>query len=236
MQDFHIHKRKPGPLASILSIFGTSLGRKIIMGLTGLALVGFVVMHLIGNVTIFMGREALLNYAHKLESLGPFLPIIEAGLLGIFVFHIVFAIAVTRQNQRARSVRYDQVRSAGGASRKTFASLSMIFTGLILLVFLIGHIWMFRVQKVIGDKDLYTLVVEAFKNPWITAGYMFVMIMLGVHISHGFWSGVQSLGLYHKRATPLIYLLGVIVAIALALGFLAIPPYVYFFVELTPPV
>jgi succinate dehydrogenase / fumarate reductase cytochrome b subunit len=236
MQDFHIRKRKPGPLASILSIFGTTLGRKYIMGVTGLSLVGFVVMHLIGNVTIFMGREALLDYAHKMESLGPFLPIIEAGLLGVFVFHAVFAIAVTRQNHRARSVRYEQVHSAGGASRKTFASLSMIFTGVILLAFLFWHIWMFRVQKSISDKDLYTLVVEAFKNPWITATYMGVMITLGIHISHGFWSGVQSLGLYHKRATPLIYLLGVLVAIALALGFLAIPPYIYFFVELTPPV
>jgi succinate dehydrogenase / fumarate reductase cytochrome b subunit len=236
MQDIHIRDRKPGPLASILSIFGTTLGRKFIMGLTGLALVGFVVMHLIGNVTIFMGRQALLDYAHKMESLGPFLPIIEAGLLGVFVFHALFAFAVTRQNHQARSVRYAQVGSAGGASRKNFASLSMIFTGAIVLVFLICHIWMFRVQKVIGDKDLYTLVVNAFKNPWIMAAYTGVMIMLGVHISHGFWSGVQSLGLYHKRATPLIYLLGVLVAIALALGFLAIPLYVYFFVELTPPV
>ena len=82
-----------GPLASVLSLFNTSIGRKVITGLTGLGLVGFVIGHLAGNLTLFFGPEAFNAYAHKLESLGPILYVIEIGLIAVFVFHIFYAIA-----------------------------------------------------------------------------------------------------------------------------------------------
>lgn len=243
MQQAEKEAAKLGPLGAVLSIFNTTVGRKIITGLTGLGLVGFLIGHLAGNLTLFFGAEAFNSYAHKLESLGFILYAIEIGLIGVFVFHIFFAIAVTAQNKGARKHKYVESRPAGKPSRKSISSQTMIYTGLVLALFTLIHIWMFKFGPGIAAgyatdlhgtpaRDLYKLVVESFKNPWITASYAAVMILLGVHVRHGFWSAFQSLGAYHKRYTPLIYSLGILIAVVFALGFLVLPIYVYFFAKL----
>lgn len=236
---------KAGPLASLLSIFDSTPGRKIVMGLTGLGLVGFTIGHLLGNLSLFFGTDAFNAYAHKLEKLGPILYAVEFGLLAVFIFHIVFALTVTAQNKKARGGAYVAKGSAGKPSRKNASSQSMIYTGIILMVFVIAHVWMFKfgpnvaegyVTNLHGEpvRDLYALVVNSFKNPMITLGYTAVMILLGLHIRHGFWSAFQSLGAYHPRYTPLIYTLGVILAVSLAIGFIAMPAWIYFQVPAIP--
>lgn len=227
-------------LESILSIFDSTVGRKYVMGLSGLALVAFVIVHLAGNLTLFFGPEAFNSYVLKLESLGPLIRLAELGLLAVFVFHIIFAFSVTAQNRAARKSRYAVKGNAGYPSRKSLASQSMIYTGVVLLLFLVAHVWMFRFQTRINPEhvlihgseviNLYKPVVQAFKNPLIVVFYTAVMLLLGLHIRHGFWSAFQSLGAWHPRYTPVIYALGVLLAIVLALGFLVLPSWVYFMV------
>jgi succinate dehydrogenase / fumarate reductase cytochrome b subunit len=234
---------KPSPLASVLSIFNTSIGQKIITGLTGLGLVGFLIGHLAGNLSIFAGSEAFNSYAHKLESLGFILYAVEIGLLAVFVFHIIFALSVTATNKGARKTKYVDSRPAGKPSRKSISSQTMIYTGIVLGLFTIIHVWMFKFgpgmnQGYSADlhgvpaRDLYRLVIEKFKNPWIMGSYAAVMLLLGVHVRHGFWSAFQSLGGYHPRYTPLIYSLGILIAVLFAIGFLVMPVYIYFFTQM----
>lgn len=239
MQQAEKETAKPGPLTSVISIFNTTVGQKLITGLTGLALVGFLVGHLAGNLTLFFGAEAFNSYAHKLESLGFILYAIEILLLAGFVFHIVFAISVTMHNKSARKTKYVESRPAGKPSRKTIQSQTMIITGLVLAVFTVVHVIMFKYGPGmaagyhtdlhgVATRDLYRLVVEKFKNPWIAGSYAAVMLLLGSHVSHGFWSAFQSLGAYHPRYTPLIYTLGILIAVLFAVGFLALPVYIFF--------
>jgi len=234
---------KAGVLTSVLSIFNTSIGRKVITGLTGLGLIGFMIGHLAGNLTLFFGAEAFNTYAHKLHSLGPLLYIIEIGLLAVFIFHIVYAIAVTAQNKGARKAKYANSGNAGKPSRKNLSSQSMIYTGIILMIFTVVHVVMFKYGPGMGSgygyelhgeqvRDLHRLVVESFKNIWIVLGYSAVMILLAVHVRHGFWSAFQSLGAYHPRYTKLISGLGILLALTFGVGFLLMPVYVYFFVPL----
>lgn len=239
MQQAEKQTQPPGALASVLSLFNTSVGRKITTGLTGLGLVAFVVIHLAGNLTLFVGSESFNAYAHKLESLGPLLYVAEIGLIAVFVFHIIFTIAVTTQNKSARANGYAVKGNAGKPSRKSLSSQTMIYTGLVLGAFIVWHVWMFKfgpglaqgyVEVHHGEayRDLYRLVAESFQNVWITAAYVFVMVLLGTHIRHGFWSAFQSLGAYHPRYTPLIYTAGIALAVLLAVGFLALPLYFFF--------
>lgn len=234
MQDANQHTKKPGALESVLSIFDTTLGRKVIMGLTGLGLVGFVIGHLLGNLSLFFGKDAFNAYTHKLESLGPILYAIEFGLLAVFIFHIIFALSVTFQNKAARKSKYRAKGNAGKPSKKSLSSQTMIYTGIVLLVFTVVHVAMFKYgahykTTLHGTevRDLHLLVVQWFKNPWVVAGYCAVTLLLGMHIRHGFWSAFQSLGAYHPRYTPLIYTGGILLAIALALGFFILPIYVF---------
>lgn len=243
MQQADKQTRNPGVLNAVLSIFNTSVGRKVITGLTGLGLVVFIIGHLVGNLSLFVGAGAFNAYTHKLESLGPLLYVIEIGLLAVFIFHIVYAISVTAQNKAARKSRYVQQGDAGKPSQKNLSSQSMIYTGLILAIFTVVHVVMFKFGPGMGSgyaydlqgeqvRDLHRLVVESFKNIWIVLGYCAVMLLMGVHVRHGFWSAFQSLGAYHPRYTRLIQSVGVLLAAALTLGFFVLPLYVYFFVAL----
>jgi succinate dehydrogenase / fumarate reductase cytochrome b subunit len=205
------------------------------MALTGLGLVGFVTVHLIGNLTFFVGPEAFNAYAHKLLSLGPLLYLVEIGLVGIFLLHAVFATAVYLNNRQARAQNYDTTGNAGDPSLKTISSRTMIYTGIILFVFVIIHVKTFKYGTYYafdngGEsiRDLYRLVVEIFQSPIYTFGYVLAMVLLGYHLRHGFWSAFQSLGTMHARYTKGIYGLGVLIAIVLAVGFLFLPVYVYF--------
>jgi succinate dehydrogenase / fumarate reductase cytochrome b subunit len=199
---------------------------------------GFIIVHLIGNLLLLVGPDAFNAYAHKLMSLGPALYLAEAILLAIFLIHMVTAIAVTWSNWKARPGGYQKSTNQGDPSRMTFSSKTMIWTGLVLLVFLIVHLITFKygpgveegyVATLDGEevRDLYRLVVEWFGNGIYVAYYVISMGLLGFHLRHGFWSAFQSLGGFHPRLTPFAYALGVVAGVVLAVGFLGLP--VWFF-------
>jgi len=230
-------------MSTLQTILWSSVGKKFLTGLTGLALFAFVVVHLIGNLTLFIGAEVFNHYAHFLESLlhGWFIYVAEVGLISIFLIHIVAGVAVTLDKWRARPDGYQQSRGAGGASKKTISSSTMIYTGIILLVYTVIHVIMFKYgpARIVeaeqaggeGVCDLYGLVVYSFKQPVIAFGYVAAMIVLGFHLRHGFWSAFQSLGLGNDRYTPFLVGLGLVLAVLLALGFLILPLYMYFLVD-----
>lgn len=216
----------------------STVGRKVVMAVSGIFLMLFLIVHLGGNLTMFVSADLFNSYAHHLESMGPLLYVAEAGLLAIFLFHVISAFHVHAEKKRARPEPYAIHASKGGASKMTVASKSMIYTGVILLLFIPAHIWMFKFNMgrdftttVVHEqtiKDLYLPVSEAFKNPAIAFGYAAVMLLLGLHLRHGFWSSLQSLGAMSPRLSPFIYIAGLLFALAVAGGFFVLPLYFYF--------
>lgn len=217
----------------------TTLGKKLIMGLSGLLLIGYLIVHLTANLLIFAGDGGRLYnlYAYTLHQLGPILVVLRILLAALFLFHIVSGIRVVIRNRRARTTRYALTASKGGPSRMTPASRWMAITGLVLLVFVPLHVWMFSLgpyyETVIDGKpmrDLYRLVVERFNEADVAFSYAAVMLFLCLHLAHGFWSALQSLGALNRRWLPVAYTVGVILAILLASGFFILPLYTYFFI------
>ncbi|MBI3549335.1 MAG: succinate dehydrogenase cytochrome b subunit [Elusimicrobia bacterium] len=195
----------------------SSIGKKVQMALSGLLLCGFLVTHLAGNLFLYGGREMFNHYAKALEE-NPLLPAAEIGLLLLFLLHIATALRVTYGNKRARPVAYAKTACAGG---KTIGSATMVFSGLLLLAFLIVHVKTFRFAP--DRSDLYAMVMAAFQNKLYAGFYVAAMAALGLHLSHGFWSGFQTLGADHPKYTPWIKRLGLAFAAAVAFGFASIP-------------
>jgi succinate dehydrogenase / fumarate reductase cytochrome b subunit len=216
----------------------SSLGKKYLMGFTGLVWVGFTVGHLIGNLLLFAGREPFNAYAYFLESLGHGMAIYvaEAALIATLAIHVINGIQVALADKSAaRPVGYAMSGNAGGRSRKSLASKNMIWTGSLILAFLVLHIATFKFAHLWGPveqfklhdgtqvKDLYGVVVERFSyGPYVLI-YTVAMAMLGLHLSHGIWSAFQSLGLLTRRTFPLAVSLGTVVAALLTVGFLMLP-------------
>lgn len=214
----------------------SSVGRKFVMALTGLGLVVFIIMHLLGNLLLYKKDPAVFNaYAAKLESFGILLTVAEIGLAAAFIIHIFTAINLKRGAKSARPEGYAMAQSKGGPSRANLASKNMIISGILLLGFLILHIWQFRFEGGATSKEmeenLYAIVYTTFKNPIYVGIYEICMIMLGMHLRHGFWSAFQSIGAMNARIDKPIRLLGVALAGILALGFLGIP--IWFFIDAT---
>jgi succinate dehydrogenase / fumarate reductase cytochrome b subunit len=216
----------------------SSVGKKVITGITGFLLMGFIIVHLLGNLTIFIGPDAFNHYAHFLESLvhGWFIYVFEAGLIAVLVFHMVSAVAVAwTDKRRARKEGYKYAKDAGGASRKTLASRTMIYGGVLIIVFIIGHVYAFKFgdHEVLpgGVKNLYKTVAIAFQKPEVVVWYVFMMTVLGFHLRHGFWSAFQSLGWADDRWLPLLVNAARVFAVLMAMGFIALPIYMFFFVD-----
>ena len=218
-------------MASRLRAFDSSVGNKILIGLTGLALVLYLLIHIVGNLMVFGGPAFFNKYAHTLES-NPLLPVIEIGLLLVFVVHIYKTVRMYVGNRAARPVRYAQKKSAGHTSRKTVASSTMILSGLWLLAFLVVHVKAFRFgveyEWPAGGRDLYRLEMDNFRNPFMVGFYVLSMVIVGSHLFHGASSALQSLGFDHPRWTPRILLAGRIFAVAVAGGFILIALWAYF--------
>lgn len=217
------------------TIVTSTVGRKFLNGLTGFFLCLFITVHLLGNLLIVFNPEGFNVYAHTLESLGEILIAVEIGLVLVFLIHAITAVSVWWNKLSARPDKYRMVKSVGYPSRQTISSRTMIYTGIILGVFLVIHVIMFKygpyyltTHEGVQIRDLYKLVVEEFSKKWTVIAYEAVMILLGFHLRHGFWSAFQSLGMNHPKYSPIIYVLGIIFAIVIAVGFLAIPPYIYF--------
>ncbi len=208
----------------------SSIGRKMLMGATGLLLLAFLVVHLAGNVLVFAGPGPFNAYSHKLIA-NPLVYVAEVGLLVLFVAHLVSGILVARANAKARPVGYVVKRRAGGASHKSVASSTMIFSGLLILLFVPLHLWTFKfgAHYAAADdpavRDLYRLVVETFSRPLEVVWYVAAMIVIGFHLWHAFGSGLESLGVSYRRS---LRRLGQGLAVVLTAGFVIIPIAVYF--------
>ncbi|WP_456385247.1 succinate dehydrogenase cytochrome b subunit [Desulfolithobacter sp.] len=182
------------------SFCNTSVGKKYIMASTGLLLGGFLLVHAAGNSSIFWGRDAFLSYAEHLHALGPFISVFEIILLTVFSLHVVTGLALALENIKARSSRYVAQHSAGG---RTIGSRTMPYTGLVIL----GFIWV-HLQNVHFTDHRNTTIADIVStilvNPAYTVLYSLGLLALTLHISHGFWSMFQSIGLNHPRYDRLI--------------------------------
>lgn len=205
----------------------SSVGKKMVMGLTGLLLVGFLVFHLKGNLLLFEdpSGQSFDDYVGFLQSFGPLLLVAEIGLALLFLVHVYLALRLTQENLQARKQRY-VVRSTRGAA--TAGSLSMFYSGALLLGFLLKHLYDFRFDgRFLGDPD--ALVKSTLSQPWHGLVYLVAALVLGLHLSHGFRSALQSLGVSHPSWNPLFERLGKVVAFIFAAGFAAFPIYFLFF-------
>lgn len=224
-----------------LALFRSPIGKKLLTGITGLGLTVFVFVHMVGNLSYLSSDPNAYNlYADFLTGLGPIFYVIELGLLAFFVIHIIIGIKIWLGKRKAREVGYNKYKSMGGPSKQSLSSRSMIVTGLILMVFLIFHLISFKYGPeyeidVAGTeiRDLKRLLDERFNEPLYAFGYPAVMILLAFHLRHGIWSAFQSIGAMKPKLTPLVYTIGVILAVLIAVGFLFIPLYIFFFVD--PP-
>lgn len=212
----------------------SQVGRKVLSGATGIGLIIFIIIHLAGNLTLFGSANAFNKYTYSLESWGWILYVLEAGLALAFILHAAVGISIWLKRRRAKPIKYDNFQSKGGPSHINWSSRSAIFTGIVLLIFLVIHLENFKfgdtqTMMVNGQqmRDLKTLVIDTFQNPWYAFGYTLVMLALGFHMADGFWSAVTSLGMKRYRFSDTLYVISIIFAILMAAGFLFIPLYIY---------
>ena len=210
----------------------SSVGQKVLMGLTGLGLCGFLVGHLAGNVLLFSGPEAYNHYAHRLHE-WELLPVIEALLFAAFGVHIVLAFCTAARNRAARGVGYAVKQSKINGVLAVSPHNFMMVTGLVILAFLVLHItdmkladMQLRLTKPENESSA-EMALRVLRNPLSAIGYIIGALFVGVHVSHGLQSAFRSLGFDHPKYSPGIRKLSVIFGVAMALGFASLP--VYFF-------
>jgi succinate dehydrogenase / fumarate reductase cytochrome b subunit len=220
----------------ITKTFTSSIGRKIIMSLTGLFLCSFLVIHLIGNLQLFKHDQgAAFNVYSHFMGTNPIIRTIEWGLVLGFVFHIYEAIVLTGRNKKARGSQGYVVNNAGQNSEWTSRNMGIL--GTVILIFLIVHLYNFFWRARFGEldpdinnnDDLYTLVVSSFHQWWYVLLYVAAQIALGYHLWHGFRSAFQTLGLNHRKYTPLIKAVGYAFAVIVSATFAAMPLYFFLF-------
>lgn len=220
---------------SWLNFYNSSVGKKIITGITGLGLSLFVLFHMVGNLVFLSDRDAYNQLAHNINSLSFLLYGVELILLVAVVFHGVVGISIRFNSKRSRPESYNKLKSAGTPSKQSISSRSMAITGIVVLGFLTWHLLSFKFgtyysTTVNGEtmRDLSRLVGEKFHNPIYAFGYGILITFLGLHLRHGIWSAGQSLGVLEGKVSYLVYKLSSLLAIAITIGFIAVPITVYF--------
>lgn len=211
-------------MGRLRSFYGSSVGKKTIMGITGLIGVLFVIGHAAGNLLIFRGSEAMNAYAHFLKSTGELLWIVRITLIAAVILHIAAAVQLTARSRAARPVGY----AKRDPQASTIASRSMRIGGFLLLLFIPLHIMHFttgtlRPAGVFSPGDVYGNVVSSFRIWWVTALYLLAMAFLGLHLFHGAWSSAKSLGVAPPSPQPLKRKLALLVAAFVWLAFTAVP-------------
>jgi succinate dehydrogenase / fumarate reductase cytochrome b subunit len=220
-------------LPKLSRIFSSSVGTKLLIGLTGLALFAYMVLHLAGNAIVLLGPGVFNEYSHRLIA-NPLIVPIEIGLLLVFLLHIYKTVTMWMRNKAARPIGYQKKEMAGHTSRKSLASSTMIASGIILLLFVIVHVKQFKfgsfylVQGSDSVRDLYRTEIEVFRQPLWVLFYVIGTLVVGLHLRHGVSSAFQSLGLDHPRYTRRITAVGIAFALLIGLGLAAIPVWVYF--------
>ncbi len=207
----------------ITGTLGSSIGKKLMMAITGFSFCGFLAAHLAGNLTIYKGEDAFNSYAEHLHSLGPLLTVAELVLLTFFLVHVIVGVTLFLQNLKARPTRYAVNKTAGG---QTFGSATMPYTGALLLAFIVFHLLNFHfVDK--SNTTIFAIVSDAFSNTGYVVVYILAMVVAAVHVSHGFWSAFQTVGANHSKYMPLIRMVGIAFAVVIGVGFGFLPIYIF---------
>ncbi len=212
-----------------LPLFTSSIGRKWIVALTGIVLVLFVIGHLLGNLSIFLGPEAINSYAESLQGLGKILWVIRLFLLACVVLHIWFTIKLWRENLAARPQKY----AVKNTIQTTVYARLMRLSGLVVLAFVLFHLAEFTWQAFTpeyktwvdekGRHDVYRMVIAGFSNPFVTGFYVLAIGLLAMHLSHGIASLFQTLGITTAKMRPLFENGGRTIAWVIFAGYISIP-------------
>jgi succinate dehydrogenase / fumarate reductase, cytochrome b subunit len=221
----------------LLRLYRSTIGKKVIMAVTGLLLVAFVIGHMLGNLQVFIGAGQMNAYAAFLKSTGELLWAVRLGLLVAVLLHILMAWQLTMIKRKARPVGYERREP----QVSTIASRTMRWGGVLLLVFIVFHILHFTTGTVFpvasrpdamypqfSHTDVYGNVIAAFRTPWVVALYVVSMLFLMLHLFHGAWSSVRTLGLSKPSRHPLQRRIATAIAVAVWLGFTAVPVAVFF--------
>ena len=217
-------------MSFIINFYKSSIGKKWIVALTGLVLVGYVCGHLAGNLQIFFGPNQINKYAAFLHSLGPLLYVIRAFLLACLFAHIFTTVLLAAQNRAARPDRY----SVSNSRQASMATRTMVLSGLIILCFVIFHLLQFTmrdphtlsasiVEKMRGEYDCYNMVILSFRSPLVSGFYIVGLFLLCLHLSHGFQSVVQTLGLTSSKWVRVLELGSCALAWVIFAGYVSIP-------------
>ncbi len=216
----------------MLSLIRSTVGKKYLMGLSGLIWLGFIFSHMAGNLLILVSPDAYNAYGHAITSNKPLLFGAESVILLALITHVYLAISLTLENRKARGVGY--AVKPHGEKGPAFASSWMAVHGSIVLVFIISHLITFKygtyyettVNGVVM-RDLAKLMAEVFSNPGAVAWYVVAVVLLGFHVTHGVRSVFQSFGLLHPAYQPVIKTAGAVYAIVVAGGFISQPLFVF---------
>ena len=211
------------------AFYQSSIGKKITVAVTGFLLIVYVLGHLLGNLQIYLSAERLNVYAQFLQAMGPLLWLIRIGLLAVFLVHIVATVQLTVENRRAKPQKY----AVPGHQRSTTASRTMIVSGLIVLCFIIYHLLHFTFQTTnpeflelhdsAGRHDVYRMVILGFQQPLISIFYVLGLFLLTLHLSHGFASVTQTLGINNRKLEGFISTGGQTLAWLVFAGYVSIP-------------
>jgi succinate dehydrogenase / fumarate reductase cytochrome b subunit len=214
--------------------FDSSIGQKVIMSLTGLFLMLFLVIHLLGNLQLLKddGGEAFNTYAFFMTH-NPLIKIVSYTLYAFILIHTIQGLRLWLSNRASRGVEKYAVQHTRSSER---SARNMAWFGIVILIFLILHLWQFWLQMKMGVlppveveaydhpvQNLYLPVAEAFQNVFYVIFYVICMVVVGFHLWHGFWSAFQTLGLAHKKYTPIIKGIGMVYSVGMAIGFAIIP-------------
>ncbi|HQU46274.1 MAG TPA: succinate dehydrogenase cytochrome b subunit [Pirellulales bacterium] len=213
------HHRSPNRLADF---YRTTVGKKLVMAVSGLLLFIFVITHLVGNLQIFLGAEQFNDYAALLRRMPEVLWPARIGLLAALGVHVIASVQIVVTNRRARPVRYAVKRDV----ETNYAARTMAISGPLVLLYVIYHLAMFTFLATgpgYSPTDVYRNVVLAFQVPAISGVYLAAMLLLGLHLYHGAWSMLHTLGLSSPRYRWLRRGLAPAVAVAIAAGYISIP-------------
>lgn len=244
---------KPFSFHWITRLVNSSIGGKYLVAITGLLLTGFVVFHMLGNLQIFLGRDAFNHYAQSIKALGPLLWLARGGLLAFFILHIVLALRLKKRSADARPVPYKFERTI----QASVASRYMVLTGITILFFVLFHIahftlgWVDRVRVTdMGETinyldlkdpvwkdpldstrtrhDTYRMFIDGFRNPPVVGFYIICQLLLGMHLIHGVNSSFQSLGINSRKFNACLHGIGYAITAAVVTGNIIMPLAVLF--------
>jgi succinate dehydrogenase / fumarate reductase cytochrome b subunit len=211
-------------MGGIRGFYGSMVGKKVVMGVTGLIGVGFVIVHALGNLLIFRGPDAINSYSRFLKSTGELLWTLRMILIVAVILHVTAAIQLTRQSRAARTIGY----SKHEAQAATISSRTMRWGGALLLVFIVLHILHFTTGTIrpagsFSTADVYANVIMSFRIWWVSLFYVISMIALGLHLYHGAWSSVRSIGVSPPSAEPLHRRVSLVIALLVWAALTSIP-------------